>query len=212
VDVPTAVLIHVSELAASIGLDPEVLHVPLKVLVGDLRAAVPSYRGLQLTIVHSGQPVILTDLLRTEADGAVLTSLRIPLTAVDPDHDGGSRVIFYAGTPGALVDLAADLCYVLKTSVTTASAGREQAGFNGNGGAEQRQAQVNPSLVLDADVLMSTSGSGLTGLSELSAVNRAVGILIDQGHDLDHAYDALRRDATTAGVEMHVYAARMLGR
>jgi hypothetical protein len=69
-----------------------------------------------------------------------------------------------------------------------------------------------PAIVLDADVLRSTSVSGLTGLSELSAVNRAVGILIDQGHDLDHAYDTLRQGARTAGVEVHVYAARMLGR
>jgi hypothetical protein len=212
VDVSTALLIHVSELASSIGLDTDALHVPLKALVGDLRAAVPSYRGLQLTIVHGGQPVILTDLLPTEADGAVLSSLRVPLSAVGPDHDDGSRVIFYAGTPGALVDLAADLCYVLKTSVITVSAGSEQAGFNGNGRAEQRQTQVTPSLVLDADVLLSTSVSGLTGLSELSAVNRAVGILIDQGHDLGQAYGRLRREATTAGVEVHVYAARMLGR
>jgi hypothetical protein len=212
VDVSTALLIHVSELASSIGLDTEALHVPLKALVGDLCAAVPSYRGLQLTIVDGGQPVILTDLLPTEADGAVLSSLRVPLSTVGPDHDDGSRVIFYAGTPGALVDLAADLSYVLKTSVITASASGQRANSNGDGLAEPRQMQAAPALVLDADVPRSTSVSGLTGLSELSAVNRAVGMLIDQGHDLDHAYDRLRREATTAGVEVHVYAARMLGR
>ena len=210
--VSTALLIHVSELARSIGLDTDALHVPLKALVGDLRAAVPSYRGLQLTIVHGGQPVILTDLLPTEADGAVLSSLRVPLSAVGSDHDDGSRVIFYAGTPGALVDLAADLSYVLKTSVITASASSQRADSNGDGRAEPGQMHAAPAIVLDADVLRSTSVSGLTGLSELSAVNRAVGILIDQGHDVDDAYDTLRQGARTAGVEVHVYAARMFVR
>ncbi|HWI00594.1 MAG TPA: hypothetical protein VNT27_09690 [Propionibacteriaceae bacterium] len=211
-DVPTALLLHVSELASSIGLETRVLHVPLKALVDNLRAAVTSYRGLQLTIVHSGQPVTLTDLLPTEADGTALTSLRVPLSAVDPDHDGGSHVVFYAGTPGALVDLAADLAYVLKTSVIPATAGSQLVDTNGDDRARPWQLQVAAYLVLDADVPLSTSISGLTGLSELSAVNRAVGFLIDQGHDLDHAHDRLRWGAITAGVEVHVYAARMLGR
>jgi hypothetical protein len=195
VDGSTALLIHLADLASTVETDAAVLHAPLGALVGDLGVAIPSYRGLQLTIVESGQPVTLTDLSPKpdEAPATMLTSLRVPLSLMGPEYASDSRVIFYAGTPGALVDLAADLAYVLETSMTT---------FEPEDGL----------LVLDADLPPSTDISGLTGLSELSAVSRAVGILIDGGDIPDDAYDTLRRGAADAGVETHVYAARLLGR
>ena len=208
-DVPADLLSHVTQLAASIGVDTDVLHVPLLALARKLRAAVPSYRGLQLTVVHSGQPVTMTAMVPVEADGVVLTSLRVPLIAGDSADDPDSRVIFYAGKRGALVDLAADLAYVLKTSVLTRS---DQLVLNGDGRAQPAHLQTGRVLILDADVPAARPASGLFGLSELSAVNRAVGIMMDRGHDPDQAYKALRREATTAGVEVHVFAARMLGR
>jgi hypothetical protein len=209
VDVPADLLSHVTQLAASIGVDTDVLHVPVLALARDLRAAVPSYRGLQLTVVHSGQPVTMTDMVPVQADGVVLTSLRVPLLAVDSAYDPDSRVIFYAGRRGALVDLAADLAYVLTTSVLTRS---DPLVSNGDGRAQRGHLQTGRVLVLDADVPAAGAASGLFGLSEFSAVNRAVGIMIDRGHDPDHAYQELRREATAAGVEVHVFAARMLGR
>jgi hypothetical protein len=209
VDVPADLLSHVTQLAASIGVDTDVLHVPLLALARDLRVAVPSYRGLQLTVVHSGQPVTMTDMVAVEADGIVLTSLRVPLIAVDSAYDPDSRVIFYAAKRGALVDMAADLAFVLKTSVLTKS---HQLVSNGDARAQPGHLQTGRVLVLDADVPAARAASGLFGLSEFSAVNRAVGIMIDGGHNPDHAYEELRREATTAGVEVHVFAARMLGR
>ena len=53
---------------------------------------------------------------------------------------------------------------------------------------------------------------GLSGLDQLSTVNRAVGMLIDQGHEPDEAVKVLHRDAAAAGVEPHVYAAQLLNR
>ena len=53
--------------------------------------------------------------------------------------------------------------------------------------------------------------SGVIGLSEMSAVDRAVGIMIERGHDPDVAYDALIEQAAAEGVETHVYAVQMLG-
>lgn len=192
-DVPAALLTQLARLATSVGLDPEILHLPLTILVTDLRAAVPSFRGLQVIIVNSGQPITLTDLLPAGTDGAALASLRVPLSLIGPDHDGGSRVVFYAGTPGAFVDLAADLSYVLEATTS-------------------RDGETSRRLVLDADLPSNAVVSGLTGLAELSAVNRAVGILIDRGHTRDHAYAILQRAAAWAGVKTHVFAARMLGR
>jgi hypothetical protein len=213
VDIPAALLSHLARLASSIELDPNVLQAPLKNLVGDLRAAIPSYRGLHMIILHTGQPVTLTDLLPAETDGVVRTSLRVPLGLLGPDDDGGSRVTFYAGTPGSLVDLAADLSYALKASVTTVHPDGDHDALDGDG-----QAVVPPPraphlrLLLDADLPPKVEVSGLTGLAELSAINRAVGILIDRGHTPDDAYDILRRAAAAVGKETHVFAARILRR
>ena len=41
-------------------------------------------------------------------------------------------------------------------------------------------------------------------------VERAIGIMIDHGHHPDHAHATLRRQAADAGVEPHLYAARLL--
>jgi hypothetical protein len=207
VDIPAALLSHLAQLASSIGLDAEILHLPLRNMVTDLRVVVPSYRGLQMIIVHSGQPVRLTDLLPAETDGAVMTSLRMPLGLLGPEHDGGSRVIFYAGTPGAFVDLAADLGYVLKAAVRT-----DHLDGDGAASGAAADAEAPLGLVLDGDLLPNVEAPGLTGLSELSAVNRAIGMLIDRGHNAGDAYDILRRAAVAAGVATHVFAARMLGR
>ena len=68
-DVSTALLGALTQLAKSVDLDAGLLRTPLRALVGELHAAVGSYRGLQLTIVRNGQPVILTDVwTRTRMD------------------------------------------------------------------------------------------------------------------------------------------------
>ena len=119
-EVPTALLSDLTELADGGGLDAGLLQVPLKALVGGLRAAVGSYCGLQLTIVRDGQPVTLTDVSGPDEDGSITTSLRVPLSLLAPSYDGGSRVVFYASIAGSLIDLATDLGYVLKTATITA--------------------------------------------------------------------------------------------
>jgi len=199
VDIPAALLNQLVQLATSIGLEAESLHLPLSKLVADLGVSVRSYRGLQVIIVRNGQPITLTHLLPMEVNGPAMTSLRVPLSLLSPDHDAGGSVIFYAGTPGAFVDLAADLGFVLKAAVTTSSTHGDQI-------------EAPLDLILDGDLPLSIDASGITGLSELSAINRALGMLIDQGHSADHAREILRRAAAMAGVEAHVYAARMLAR
>ena len=52
----------------------------------------------------------------------------------------------------------------------------------------------------------------MSGLSELSTINRAIGVLIGHGHHPDHAGDTLRCDASSQSLEPHSYAARLLGR
>jgi hypothetical protein len=209
VDVPTALLSDLAQLADSVDLDAALLQTPLSALVGELRAAVGSYRGLQLTFVRDGQPVTLTDISDPDEDGSIVTSLRVPLSVLGSSHDARSRVVFYASVAGSLVDLATDLGYVLKTATITDDPKPDGAVRDGEGQA--RPAHVRPPvLLLDADVPPNPAVSGLTGLSEMSAVDRAVGIMIERGHHPDVAYDTLSEQAATAGVETYVYAVQVL--
>jgi len=211
VDVPTALLSDLTELANGVGLAVGPLQAPLKALVGELRAAIGSYRGLQLTIVRDGQPVTLTDVSGPDEDGSITTSLRVPLSLLGPSYDGGSRVVFYASVAGSLIDLAADLGHVLRTATIMADDPDRDGGVrDGDGRAGPAQVRT-PVLLLDADVPPNPAAvSGLIGLPEMSAVDRAVGIMIERGHHPDVAYDALNEQAAVAGVDTHVYAVQIL--
>jgi hypothetical protein len=182
VDLPAAVLVHLHDLLASIGQDDHDLSETLASLTTALCSTAESYCGLQLTLVENQWPVTLTAF--AGADPPIRTSLRLPLALVSRRVDSEGWVIFFASTPGAFTDLAADLSHAL-------------------GGVR---------VELDADVPPLPRDSGLTGLAELTVLNRAVGILVARGHDIEHAHQLLRRDAAAAGVEAHVYAAQILGR
>ena len=95
----------------------------------------------------------------------IATSLRLSLAWI-PSLSAGSRITFYASRPGTFVDLAADLAFVL--------------------GSE--------SLRLDEDI-PSALVSDLTGVGKLSAINKAVGVLINHGHTTDSAQRELRHTA-----------------
>jgi hypothetical protein len=97
----------------------------------------------------------------------IATSLRLSLAWV-PSLSPDSRITYYAATPGTFVDLAADMSFALG----------------------------NDSLRLDEDI-PSALVSGLTGVGKLSAVNKAVGVLIDHGHTPDSAQHELRHTAAS---------------
>ena len=65
---------------------------------------------------------------------------------------------------------------------------------------------------LDGDLPPVTMTSGIAGLEELSTINRAVGVLIGDGHRPEAAHDILRRGASVAGTDTHQFARRLLGR
>jgi hypothetical protein len=122
--------------------------------------------------------------------------------------DGESRVVFYAGTPGAFTDLAADLSHALGGIPV------EQRSTTANN-ADHRVTRVDGHrkvIELDADLPPISRTSGLTGLAELTVLNRAIGILVDQGHDIEQAHQLLRHEAAAAGVEQHIHAAQILRR
>jgi hypothetical protein len=207
VDFPAAVLAHVQDLTASIGQDDRDLTDTLAALTTALRSTATSYCGFQLTIVENQWPVTLTAFTDGH-DVPVGTSLRLPLGLVSRMVDGESRVVFFASTPGAFIDLAADLSHALGRIPVD---GRSSTANN----EDHRATHVDGHrrvIELDADLPALSRMSGLTGLAELTVLNRAIGILVDQGHDIGQAHHVLRRHAAAAGVEPPIYAARLLRR
>ncbi|HWH99137.1 MAG TPA: hypothetical protein VNT27_02310, partial [Propionibacteriaceae bacterium] len=199
-------------LTASIGEDDQDLDDTLVALSTALRATAATYCGLRLTIVENQWPVTLTAFVDGhDADGRdvpVGTSLRLPLALVSPAVDPESRVVFFAVTSGAFTDLAADLSYALGgIPVDQASPAVDGVDQRGMRDSDQRRA-----IELDADLPPLSRVSELTGLAELTVLNRAIGMLVAQGQDIEQARQLLRRDAAAAGVEPHVYATRILRR
>ena len=221
-DLPTVLLRDLLQFSSSVGLDNDALSAPLESLAVGLQAAVPSYRGLHLTIVDNGHPISLTAFLPLHHGDSIPTSLRVEFAALGPGFDDGSQVVFYAASPGAFVDLAADFGYALDTPITTASTpARPADNTDGDGhhGRDQTDGdgQHRPSLsdrdrliVLDADLPPPTTRSRLVGLDKRSIIDRAIGVMLDQGHQPDGAHATLCRHAAAAGVEPHIYAARLL--
>ena len=211
-DFPTALLRDLLHLSSSVELDEDELGARLAALVTALRAAVASYRGMYLTVVEGDQPVSLSAFHSTE-DGAITTSLRLPFAALAPGFQVGSRVVFYAARPGAFVDLAADLGHALHAPIIfDGPRPRLTESPEGDGQHGDGHRDGDMSIVLDADLPPATLVSRLTGLDDASTINRAVGMLIDQGHHPDEAHATLHRHAVTARVEPHIYAARLLRR
>jgi hypothetical protein len=204
VDLPAA-LAHVRDLTTSIGHDDRDLSDTLVALTTALRSTATSYCGFQLIIAENEWPVTLTAFTDGH-DVPVGTSLRLPLGLVSTTIDGESRVVFYAGIPGAFTDLAADLSHALGGVPVD---GQSSTANN----ADPRGPHVDGHrrvIELDTDLPPISRVSGLTGLAELTVLNRAIGMLIQQGHDIKEAHQVLRREAAAGGVEPHIYAARIL--
>ena len=162
-----------SDLAVPDGFteEPVELEKLLTALTEAVKSAAPSYRGLALTLIIDKQSVSLTSA-EVGNTSDIATSLRLWLAWI-PSLGAGSRITFYASTPGTFVDLAADLAFVL--------------------GSE--------SLRLDEDI-PSVLVSDLTGVGRLSAINRAVGVLISHGHTTDSAQRELRHTADVTRISI----------
>ena len=90
---------------------PVDLQASLAALTASVKHAVPSYRGLALTLVIDEQPV---SVIFAEGDDSsdIVTSLCLSLAWV-PLLRRDSQITFYASVPGTFVDLAADLTVAL---------------------------------------------------------------------------------------------------
>ena len=163
-----------------------------------------------MRLVENGHPVSVTAFLNSEYAESITTSLRLPFAAFGSDFDPDSGGVFYAATPGAFVDLAADLGYTLDTPTTTPNARYSAGDTNGGGKHNPCHRDAHPAIAVDVDLPLTVLESGLTGLDELSTINQAIGFLMDQGHHSEQAPATLRGGAASAGVEPHIFAARRM--
>ena len=186
-DLTTVLFTNLQLFSNGISLDDEArddaLAESLAAFTAVVEVAVPSYLGLQMMIGQNGHPVTLT---RITPHRAATTSLRLPLTVLGPRFDAESRVTLYAATAGAFVDLAADLGYALHLRTCTA----RSTEVGSSDADDQRRGRVESDrrITLDADMPPSPLTSGmyeLSGMSELSTVNRAIGVGTDRRIILD---------------------------
>jgi hypothetical protein len=174
-------------LAADLGWLTDALDDPgtdLTGLVGSLHeaflVAVPSGLGVAMTIAVSPGEVTVSTL--DGAAGGVATSLRVPLGGWT-DLGPGSGVVFYAATGGALVDLAADLGWLL---------------------------DLGDDLVLDGHLRPGDHHGVMSGLGEMSVVQQAIGWLIDRGRTPRAARDELEQAARASVTPVHEAAAQLM--
>jgi hypothetical protein len=149
-----------------------------------VRKAVPSFCGLSIAIVLDGYPVTMTSpvpLGGGSRDAGAVTSLHLPLSVVAVPATGD--LVLFATTPGAFLDLAADLAYA-----TNAEAGV---------------------FALDAHLAPSAGGVPV-GVAGFSILNRAIGALIHRGCTPEQAHATITRSATDTGDDLATAAAGIL--
>lgn len=138
--------------------------VDLAVLVDQLesaiRRAVSSYVGLSITLTLDGADPVEITTRSSDSDapatglGPIAASMRTPLPSADPDRTTPAMLTLYATTPGAFVDLAADIIWL--------------TGFAAS------------DVVVDAH-LNTPSNSPTGAVTGLSTINQAIGVLIAGG-------------------------------
>lgn len=187
-EIPDNLVLHLAELSEALDDSGADLQAVLAVLVDDLRAAVPSFLGLRMTIMHRDghAPDGLTlNFLPPALAGDVASTLLMPLDQLGVSAPG-STVIFYAARSGAFVDLAADARFAY---------------------------QLDGQVVVDGHLPTPdgpTIPSGIFGLAEASTINQAVGVLIAQGHTSERALLMLRERARESAIGLHQAARHVL--
>ena len=150
----------------------------LQQLAFDARTAVGSYQGLSLSLSRSDPSYTCTYLDDGVLAGDIATSLRLTLPA-----PGASRVpspvvlTLYAGSPGAFVDLAADLAWLT--------------------------ARPSSEFVLDRDLPIPAGVRTGTPLAAASVINEAIGVLIGRGDTPQQADRRLNSRAAAAGTDRY---------
>jgi hypothetical protein len=150
-------------------------------------AGVTTYLGLSVLVGRSDPPFAFTAMADGVAADDIGTSLRVELPGVG---DGEGRltvaVNLYAGSPGAFVDLAADLAWLTARPLSD--------------------------FVLDQHLTIPSPSNTGTQLHAASVINQAIGVLIGRGHTPQQAHWQLDTQAADAGTDRHAAAQLVLAK
>lgn len=179
-------------MAAALNVLTEALDDPHTDIAHDLQllaaygaAAVTSYCGLSVVVPHSDPPLNFTALTDGATADDIRTSVQLELPACsEPRKSSAVAIILYARSPGAFVDLAADLTWFTGRPAT--------------------------SFVLD-EHLTDAAGPRLDGqLHAVSAINQAIGVLIGRGYTPGEADGELDASAARSQTDRYVAARGIL--
>ena len=146
----------------------------LRQLVVDVRLAVRSYLGLTVTSDGATPHLSLTAMEDHAHPDDVVSSLMMPLSDGSIDGTGlPLAVILYAATPGAFVDLAADLCWLTGRLLTD--------------------------FALDQHLILPAASDSDGAVRAASLVNQAIGVLLGLGYTPEQAVIEIDTRAAAAG-------------
>lgn len=201
-DLPQAVVDHLTGLTEALDVPGADLVAMLEVLLDDVVTAVRSFCGLRLTIpAHvPGTVGLVVDVPTTAPPGPARASLYLPLPALAGNRptDDESRqsswtaVTFYAGTAGAFVDLAADLRLALGLDGEVVIDGHLHHWPPGRDPDDRDGGLARPSA------------------DDVVVISQAVGFLIGRGHLPEAASTELHRQAHAQGVSAAARARQLL--
>ncbi|MEO8749724.1 MAG: ANTAR domain-containing protein [Allobranchiibius sp.] len=177
-----AALATLSQAAHDPGLDDLDLERLLHEFAHDIKLAVRSYLGMSLSIATAAGAFCLTAMDELTDGANVATSLHLPLQA-SASATVPSTVTFYASQAGALVDLAADLTWILSLAPDV--------------------------LILDGHLTIPDEDSA-SSLGAISLVNQAIGVLIDRGCSPEDAFGELQQLSRRAGLCSAEFAGHLL--
>jgi len=156
----------------------------LRRLAAASAAAVPSYLGLSVVVTRHDPVFTLTLLDDDGVAGDIGTSILLTWPNPADSHDVAAvAFILYARSPGAFVDLAADVSWLTGGPPTD--------------------------FVLDAHLGVPAEPDTATPIAAASVINQAVGALIGRGYTAEHAHWELDAQAARSGTE-RVAAAQLI--
>lgn len=150
-------------------------------LSADARSAIHSYLGL--TVIIFGDPAVAFTVF-PEPGPVIRASMRMPMLGT---RVGGPGVLFilYAGTPGAFVDLAADLTWM--------------------------SGRTSTELALDQDLHPHALPEGTVAVGDAALINQAIGVLIARGATPHEALRDIDTRAARDNIDRTAVATSIVG-
>jgi hypothetical protein len=159
----------------------------LRQLALDTAAAISTYLGLSVLVSSSEPPFAFTALAAGVVAGDIRTSLRVVVPRVGNGADRPTVAVhLYAGSPGAFVDLAADLAW--------------------------QTARPPTDFVLDQHLSIPSPSEPGTQVHAASLINQAIGVLIGRGYTPEQAHLQLDTQAADARTDRRAAAQLVLAK